>query len=123
MIKYNQDPHKEGYALGPTHHVTAVFETSDNMAAVVQALNRAGFKDEEVEVFAGKEGAEKLDFAGKRHGILARLRRSLEMIYADETDMLRKIDMLLRRGGMAVIVRVDTDEDKKKRAAEACKNN
>lgn len=120
MLKVNQDPHKKGYSLGPTYHITALFETSNNLSDIALAFHDAGFADDRIEVYVGQEGAEKLDFTGKHHGFFARLRRSMEMIYADETDCLNKIDMTLRRGGMVAIIPIDHEEEKQL-ALTACK--
>lgn len=122
MVKVNDDPHEDGYKLQPTYRVSAIFETCDDLVEIVQALEQAGFTDEQVQVFAGPEGADMLDFAGKKHGFLARLKRSLEVIYADETDFLRKIDMTLQRGGLAVFVNTGGDESLKDRAFQVVRN-
>jgi hypothetical protein len=121
MIRVNDDPHEQGYELGPTYRLTAIFESCDDMVEVLQSLEHAGFADEQIEVFAGPEGAKKLDFAGERHGLLARLKRRVQMLYADETDYLRKMEMTLQRGGMAVFVFTDNDEAAKRRALDVLK--
>src|SRR5262245_23943915 len=121
MVKINQDPHLKGYKLQPTYRVSAIFESGDDLMEVVEALLVAGFQDEEIEAFSGKTGAEKLDFPADKHGFLARLKRSLEMIYADETDMLRKIDMTLRHEGMAIFVATGNNDERKRRVLEVVK--
>jgi hypothetical protein len=123
MIHVNNDPHMHGYVLGPTRRVTATFESSDHMSEIIQSLEDAGFAEEQIEIYIGLEGARKLDFAAERHGFLARLKRRVEMIYADETDCLRKIEMTLERGGMAVYVFVGRDTAARQRALEVLKRH
>ena len=123
MVKINEDPHEQGYQLQPKYRLSAIFETCDDLVEIVQSLEQAGFTEKQLEVFAGPEGAAKLDFAGNNHGFLARLKRSLEMIYADETDLLRKIDMTLQRGGLAIFVNTAGDESLKDRAFEVIKDH
>ena len=117
----NLDPHEKGYRFTPLHHVTAIFESRDPVRAVLKSLNDAGFTAEEIEVFVGAAGAEKLDLSGEHHGVMVHALRALETFVADETELHQQVDQALRRGCTAVNVFTADDEEKKQRAAEILK--
>jgi hypothetical protein len=117
----NPDPHVKGYRFSPLHRVTAIFRSRDHLDAVLQALHAAGFPDQAIEVFVGEAGAERLDLSGKHHGVVVRFLRTLEWLFADETELFQQIDHALRNGGMVLDVFTRGLEEKKQRAAEILK--
>jgi hypothetical protein len=123
MVTVNPDPHAKGYRFSPHRYVTAVFRSREELGAVIEDLNDASFEDEEIEVFVGDEGVEKLDVAGKKHGVVVRLLRNLEEFFTDATDHLERTDDALRHGGCAVDVFTAGDPEKKARAARIMKTH
>ncbi len=117
----NPDPHAQGYRFTPTHRVTAIFESCDPVGGALQSLHESGFTAEEIEVFVGKAGAEKLDLSGEHHGVMVQALRVLETFVADETELHRQVDQALRRGCSAINVFTSSDDEKKRRAAEILK--
>jgi hypothetical protein len=117
----NPDPHEKGYRFTPLHRVTAIFESCDAVRGALKSLHDSGFTAEEIEVFIGEVGAEKLDLSGERHGAMVHVLRVLETFVADETELHQQVDQALRRGCTAINVFTADDEEKKQRAAEILK--
>jgi hypothetical protein len=114
----NPDPHKDGYRFAPIHRVTAIFRTPVEIDNIRDDLRSAGLKDEDMEFFVGQEGAARLDLNGRRHGRIISLLRKLQLATADEENLYREFDEIVREGGAAVDVFVDADDERKHRAAE-----
>jgi hypothetical protein len=117
----NSDPHEKGYRFTPIHRVTAIFESCHPIQAALKSLHDSGFATEDIEVFVGEVGAEKLDLSGEHHGAMVHALRVLETFVADETELHQQVDQALRRGCTAINVFTGDDEEKKKRAAEILK--
>ncbi len=123
MVTLNPDPHAKGYRFSPHRYVTAMFHSTDRLTPVLDELTACCFEDDEIEVFVGDEGVEKLDVTGKNHGIVVRLLRDMEEFFTDETDHLKHTDHALRQGGCAVDVYTRGDPDKKMLAARIMKDH
>jgi hypothetical protein len=101
--------------------VTSIFQSRDELKRVLKDLTDADFHKDEVELFVGDEGVEKLDVTGKNHGIVTRLLRNMEQFFTDETDHLARTDRALRHGGFAIDVFTAGDSEKKAKAARIMK--
>jgi hypothetical protein len=98
MININpESAHKGKYS--PVNRVTAIYRTRGSLNMIIQSLGQAGFKEQEIEVFIGEEGAEKLDVSGKKLGAVVRFARYLETALSDETETHEQLDEALRNGG------------------------
>ena len=123
MVAINPDPHAQGYQHSPIGSITAVFDSSNAVATAIESLLKAGFIDENIKVFVGEEGAEKLDVAGKKHGVMVRIMRNINEILADETKLQKNTDAILRNGGAMIDVVTEGDAAKNKRVAQILKSH
>jgi hypothetical protein len=121
MVTINPDPHEKGYRYSPHRYVTAIFESRDALGRILKDLSDADFHKDQVEVFVGDDGAEKLDVTGKKYGIVTRFLRHMEEFFTDETDHLIKTDRALRHGGLAIEVFTWGNVEKKAEAARIMK--
>jgi hypothetical protein len=121
MVNINPDPHAKGYRYSPHRCVTSIFESRDELKRVLEDLTVADFHKNEVEVFVGDDGVEKLDVTAKNHGIVARLLRNVEQFFTDETDHLLRTERALRRGGFSIDVFTSGNVEKKAMAARIMK--
>jgi hypothetical protein len=117
MSRINPDPHQEGYVYQPIEAVTAFFTAGHDLQEMLDALSKAGFGKDEVDVFMGKQGSAQLDLSGDKHGAWTRFMRNLEFAFADEADVLHRADLVLKSGGSVVAVRTDGDSTQKENAA------
>jgi hypothetical protein len=119
----NLDPHAEGYRFNPMHRVTAMFESRGQVKPVLEPLHGAGFGDDKIEVFVGREGVEKLDLEGSHHGKVIHFLREAQLATADEEYLFRELDQAVRGGGAVIGIVTDGDEARKKQAVEILKSH
>jgi hypothetical protein len=91
MAQVNPDPHAHGYVFIPTNRVTGVFASYDDLQGALRALEPLGFEPQQIDVFAGEEGAELLDLCGQRYGIGTRIIRNIEALVSDDTALHQQI--------------------------------
>jgi hypothetical protein len=123
MSQVNPDPHAEGYVFSPVNRVTAFFDSNDQLGPALQSLRDAGFTDQEIDVFVGEEGAQKLDLSGQHHGLAVRLWRQVEAVFSDQTELHQLADQTLRAGGIIIGVFTGGNEEKKEQATQILKAN
>ena len=118
MIRLNPDPRTGGYAYMPVRSVTSRLPAGRDARGAVEALTRAGFRDDQIDVFTGQPGADQLDARGQSHGVWVRFVRALEDLFTDEAELFRRADETLRAGGSVVAVFTAGREEERRRAAE-----
>lgn len=123
MIRLNPDPKTGGYAYMPIRSVTSRFPSGADHQKAIQALTRAGFRDDQINVFTGKLGADQMDTGGKVHGLWVRFVRALEDIFTDEAQLFHRADETMRSGGSVVTVFTAGREPERRRAAEILKSH
>jgi hypothetical protein len=121
MIRVNPDPHEHGYQYEPTQAVTAIFPTGRDTTGVLKDLAAAGLDQRRVYVFAGAEGAERLDPEGKHHGPWVRFRRFLAGQFDEGREVLHHEEEALRAGGTVVEVFTDGEPAQRQQAANILK--
>ena len=89
----------------PNRQVLAVVDDEAAVDRARTALHGAGIRDEDIEVLAGPADAERFDATGKRHGILARLRRALQFSLMDQLPALAWYEAALREDRRVIAVR------------------
>jgi hypothetical protein len=62
----------------PTNRVIAILASSSAVDAAVEDLIAAGIPADAIETTCGEAGLLEIDFAGKRHGLLARIVRAVQ---------------------------------------------
>jgi predicted RNase H-like nuclease (RuvC/YqgF family) len=102
----NPDPHADGFKPQPTSSITAILDRIDDACAAVQALEQAGSSTEQISLFIGQEGLQKLDLHGERHGTLARVVRALETLTAEDWAN-RDTEAALNEGRIYLVVSTD----------------
>ena len=123
MIRLNPDPRTGGYAYMPIRSVTSRFPAGRDVQGALQALTRAGFRDDQIEVFTGEIGADQLDAEGRLHGVWVRFVRNLQDIFRDEAQLFHNADETLRAGGSLVAVFTAGREEERRRASEILKSH
>src|SRR4051812_37566290 len=104
MAQVNVDPHTHGYVYHFVRQVTALYADPAAGKSAATALEAAGHPADNISVFVGTEGADKLDLKGERHGLTVRFLRGLEMIGADEAKLFADYDRALRQGACVLLV-------------------
>jgi hypothetical protein len=123
MAQVNPDPHAHGYVFIPTNRVTGVFASYGDLQGALRALEPLGFDPQQIDVFAGEEGAELLDLCGQRHGIGTRIIRNIEALVSDDTALHQQADATLRAGGGVIGILMDGKESMKDSVVAALKAN
>jgi hypothetical protein len=121
MIRLNPDPRTGGYAYMPIRSVTSRFPAGGQVQGALQALTQAGFRDDQIDVFSGKIGADQLDTEGRLHGVWVRFVRALEDLFTDEAQLFHRADETMRAGGSVVAVFTAGREEERRRAADILK--
>ena len=119
MTLVNPALHGHGLFFAPVNRVTAVLSSQRGTRSALRELHGAGFGDDSVELFAGPAGAAALDLTGERHGIVARVIKTIEANADPEIgDSMRAADAELKAGGYVVAVRMDGHEHQRRQVAE-----
>jgi hypothetical protein len=121
--RINLDPHEDGYVYERTNSVTAFIPAGEDVQPMLRALSDAGCASDTIDVFAGVQGAAKLDLAGEKHGAWVRFWRGLESALADEAEVYQRAEKVLQSGGSVVAVFTDGDAGAKDRAVEILKTH
>jgi len=111
----SRHPVHDDFISYPLHKVVSVFESSDDVDAVLSELQANGFSTDDIEAFCGIEGEKRLDFSGESHGRFAKVLRSVQHVGPDRT-YLERYEKHLHDGHCMVMVSVRS-KLKKERAA------
>src|SRR5262245_55625238 len=112
MARVNLDPHLHHFTFSLTNHLTALFETVEAAQQAARALEASGFLDDEIDLFFGEEGANKLDLTEEHHGLTGRLLRTVEYLVTDDGLIHRRSDCALREGHAIVAVKTANAQQK-----------
>ena len=88
----------------PNRQVVAVFDDGAAAERAIDALAAAGVPQTAIERFAGAADAERFDATGVRHGLLARLRRTMQFGLMDQLPAMAWYEAALREGRVVVAV-------------------
>jgi len=89
----------------PTNHLLAVIDDPVGAAEAGRALVAAGFRDADVSVIRGEEGADRLDGLGTVGGPWRRLVRMVQFMTMDQMPDFMTYESALRDGRAVVAVR------------------
>jgi hypothetical protein len=92
-----------GSAVG---RMLAVFDTSAEAEAAVDALTAAGIEPARIERFQGPDDAAAFDASGRRRGLRGRLYRLIEFSWADQAPDFAWYEAAVREGRVVMSVRV-----------------
>ena len=106
MARINPDPYAGGHFFALVNRVTGLLDSEDEVKATVRALEEDGVAADDIDVFVGEQGARCLDLAGREHGRVIRLLRTLEASVGDERGTNHRIDEALRQGATLLCVKV-----------------
>jgi diadenosine tetraphosphate (Ap4A) HIT family hydrolase len=122
MARINPDPYAGGHVFALVNHVTSLLDNEDAAMATVRALEESGVATDDIDVFVGEQGAQRLDLSGNGHGAVIRLLRRLEAAVGDEGAPNHRIDAALRRGASLLSVKVrNRKSDEKARVFKVLK--
>jgi hypothetical protein len=93
----------------PTDHLLAAFRDPVAAAAAAADLIAAGFRDADVTILRGDEGADRLDGTGSTNGLVARLRRMVSFTLMDQLPDMAMYERSVRDGGAVLMARVRGD--------------
>jgi hypothetical protein len=83
----------------------AVVDTDAELAAIRSALDRAGIDPGGIEVFSGDDGAAAFDSSGGRHGLGARILRTVQFTLMDQMPDFAYYEAAAREGRSVVSIR------------------
>jgi alkanesulfonate monooxygenase SsuD/methylene tetrahydromethanopterin reductase-like flavin-dependent oxidoreductase (luciferase family) len=92
-----------GSAVG---RMLAVFDTTAEAEAAVDALTAAGIEPAKIERFQGADDAAAFDASGRRRGLRGRLYRIIEFSWADQAPDFAWYEAAVREGRVVLSVRV-----------------
>ena len=104
----------EGLVKPQTDSVVAFMDGPDQVETALEELVRQGFDRDRIYVLCGPDGADRLDVAGRHHGLRGRLYRLVEWISDEKGILLRARDHLAAGG---LVISVPADEAHKPTAA------
>jgi len=116
----NPDPHADGFQLQPTNRITAIVDSLDDVLTAVECLKQAGFSDEDLAVFIGRDGLAKLDLHGEGHGILGRVVRAADSLTSNQ-QANQEAENALNAGHIYVTVLTDGSDEQKTTAERVLK--
>jgi hypothetical protein len=95
----------------PHHRLFAIFDEPFLAEEAVEALRFESYVDhEQVWVFVGAEGIERLDRMGQTHRLWARGLRVLRRVMSSDLTYLRNLRAALQEGKVVVAVRVPNEK-------------
>lgn len=97
----------------PVNHLFGIIDDTYLAETALQALAEAGFGGEEIMVFTGEQGAERIDAEGTEHGLFARLVRRVQHM-TPEHDQAVVYQEAAKSGKSVVAIRADSNEEKER---------
>ena len=76
----------------------AVFDTPEAAVEASAAIADLGLGDDQIEVFAGDEGAAAFDGSGRSHGLFGRLYRAIQFTLVDQAPDFTYYEAAARQG-------------------------
>ena len=89
----------------PNRQVLAVFDDQAAAERAIEVLVAAGVARDAIERFAGSTDADRFDATGASHGLIARLRRTMQFGLMDQLPAMAWYEAALREGKAVVAVR------------------
>jgi hypothetical protein len=89
----------------------AVLDTDEVTRAAVEALAADGVPSDRIEIFTGDDGAAAFDSSGGRHGLGARLLRTLQFTLMDQMPDFAYYEAAAREGRGVVSIRVRNEAE------------
>lgn len=118
-MEFTQLDESTDFLTYPTNKIVGILSSPEELHAIVE-LNRAGFKEEQVQVLCGEKDARSLDPTGEQHGFLARIYRFIEKFGDMESKHLSDYKAELLGGHFLLAVDV-SDDDSRARILDAFK--
>jgi hypothetical protein len=110
FLKYTDLNEKNNFLRQPRNKLVGIVDTPEEVQSAIVELNNAGFGEDAIDVLCGKEGAERLDVTGEKHGPLARLYR-----FVEQAKNLREYQQDLLSGHFLIAIEA-AEEDKRAQA-------
>ena len=117
FLKYTNLNEKDNFLRQPWNQLVGVVNTPEELQATVVELNKAGFGEDAIDVLCGKEGADRLDVTGEKHGLIARLYR-----FVEQAENLREYEQSLLSGHFLIAVKA-AEEDVRAQALTILKSH
>jgi len=119
-MKYSTPGEAGAFLTYPTNKLIGAIVDAPHAQAAIEALNVAGFAEDQVDMLCGLEGARRLDVNGKEHGVLARLYRFIEGFGDMEHNHLKRYEQELLAGHFVIAVKA-RDKESREQARQIVK--
>ncbi len=96
---------------GPRNSIYGIYDDLAQVRDLTDRLLALGLQDAKVRILQGDAGARELDRDGRHHGLIARLRRSLQGL-TDERGHVEEYEWAVRRGRIVVSVQLPPRTDR-----------
>jgi hypothetical protein len=110
----------EKFLSYPTNNLFGVIADNIDAELAVKALVAAGFSDE-IQLYHGEEGANRIDASGAKHGLLAQLRRLHQKVTVEREHAEQYEEAVLK--GYCVIAVHTSDPESRETARQILKNH
>jgi hypothetical protein len=112
MTPKMDEPSKESFRAYPTNRVIAILASRSAADVAVSDLVAAGVPAGTIETACGEEGLHEIDFAGQRHGLVARIVRAVQGI-GELAEYKERFELALHAG--ECLLAVDAAEERTRR--------
>jgi hypothetical protein len=116
MSQVNPPHPHEGIVHDPSNSITAVFPSLEQVRRAAQALAEAGFDAGDVEIYAGRPGAERLEQDERQEGPIAEFFKFVAS-FSDDDKVEDQTHRALRAGGSVIGIAMRGREDRKDQIA------
>jgi hypothetical protein len=104
------DPDSDSLSF-PDDTVVGIVDEPEGANSAVEGLVAAGVPEEGIQVLCCDSGARRLDPTGKRHGVLGKLHRTVQLFGDQEVAHVKRQAAELRAGRFLVAAPAETDEE------------
>lgn len=107
--------------LFPYNSIVGILSDADKACDTVETLTARGFEEGRLTLLSGDKGIATVDLQGKRHGLLGRIFKKLDVLGSEHDESQAHVEAL--RAGNLVLVAEIKDEAQKADAVEAFKQH
>ena len=91
----------------------SVFDKAEDVQTTIEELKTEKFSDDEIDVFCGQKGENRIDFSGEKHGFWSTFIRSIQNLSA-ERIYLENYQKELHEGHFLLMVQTENTKEKER---------